>query len=713
MKSSAKLQVVPACESPSVGVVGRGFRGGFRLVDGLSPALVTLGDASVLAARVAEFSPEHLVLEWPAGRLAQTRQLSVARLRIQGFEELRFGVRLGLANLRDRRGEVGLDVAPPTKGLARALLARGNTLLRNRLATVEGQRAPVQELIDFGERPQLLDSLARNGFEGTVRIGDYPIGRVTLRMTLEDGLAWRFTGPDTTGNVRIEVPGYNSLFVVEVSVLRCEGDLLYTSRPASALRLRHRALRRVDASDGLAVEFQHPIWPRLTVRRAVREISAGGISFATCTDEDLLYPGLLANQACLYAGERVMTFMGEVRSISERGITSREYCGMRVMPESAEDDSTWQQILDEHLYPTTKKGASWAAATWDLYRDAGYFNLSGKESSDFEKLQRAFDTVSRKLDQAPHLGCHVVWVDSDKNVEAALSMLKPYSTAWFGFQMAKVSGNTRKGVLGRFVLRDIHLHCYEHAQRDASLKWLIAIPQVKPVWSRLVHHDLPARYVESGQAAVVRFRAVEIACDGDAEADRTPEYDVGVATEEETALLLREIARTRPKAYVEALDFVPDRFQLTELCEDWSLAGLGRRRSALVARRSGKPVAAAVLESADEGTHLFRLLDLVRLFPLAPAGEEANAALLDAARAWFRSMDKASFIAFLEYDTPMPEAFTGTTWDLGLADYAVLSADLLPELLEHVVEVTAPREPVVPALAASETRPFVRQAQAT
>jgi hypothetical protein len=233
----------------------------------------------------------------------------------------------------------------------------------------------------------------------------------------------------------------------------------------------------------------------------------------------------------------------------------------------------------------------------------------------------------------------------------------------------------------------------------------------------MVHHDLPARYVESGQAAVVRFRAVEVACDAHAEADRTPDcglgYEVGVATEEETALLLQEIARTRPKAYVEALDFVPERFELTEICEDWSLAGLGRRRAALVARRNGKPVAAAVLESADEGTHLFRLLDLVRLFPLAPAGEDANAALLDAARVWFRSMDKTSFVAYLEHDTPMPEAFTSTTRDLGLADYVVLSADLLPELLEHVVEVTAPREPVVAPPSASETRPLVRQVQAT
>ncbi len=691
MNASAKLQIVSAVDAPSAGISGRGFRGGFRIEAGASPALIIVGDSSVVG-RVTEFSPEHVVMEWPVGRLGQLKSLTTARMRVRGFDEVQFGVRPGMSNLRDRRGEIGLDITAPTKDVARALLARGKSLLQSRLATTEGQRAPIRELIASDERPgQVLDALARNGFEGTVRMGEYPIGRATLTSTAGEDLEWRFSGPDVSGAVRIEVPGYNSLFVVEVGVEKCERGVLRTSRPTSILRLRHRAARRVDAADGLAIEFRHPIWPRLNVRRAVREISSGGISFATNTEEDLLYPGVLAWNATLYAGERAMTFMGEVRSISERGLNNREYCGMRVLPDSAEDDATWQAIVDEHLYPTTRKGASWAGRTWDLYRDAGYFNLSGKATDEFEKLQRSFESVSQKIDDAPHLGCQVVWADEDNNVEAALSILKPYSTSWFGYQMAKVSGDTRGGVLGRLVLRDIHLHCYEHAQRDGNLKWLIGIPQVRPVWSRLVHHDMPARYIESGQAAVVRFRAVEIASEEGASAPS--EYEVGVATADESTQLLAEIARTRPTAYVEALDFVAERFDLAELCEDWSQAGLGRRRSVLVARREGKAVAAAVLESAEEGTHLFRLLDLVRLFPLVPGGDDANAALLDATCAWFRAMEKSAFVAYLENDIPVPASFTGTARDLGLADFVILSAELLPELLEHVVEVTAPREP--------------------
>jgi hypothetical protein len=696
MKTSATLRVASVVDAPSTGTPGRGFRGGFRLAKDAAPVLVVLGqgDAPGLAGRVLEFSPEHLVMQWPLGRLGRVESLRKARLHVHGFESLSFDVRPGISNLRDQRGDVGLDVCAPTQEIARGILQRGKALVRSGLANVEAQRAPMREVVEGDRLRDVLDGLMRNAFEGTVRIGDYPVGRATLIASAGGPLRWRYAGPALSGDVRIEIPGYNSLFVADVFVMQCMHGMLGTSRPASVDRLRHRAHRRVPASDGLVVELNHPMWPALSFRRQVKEISAGGLSFVTDPDEDLLYPELLAEGATLYAGDRALRFTGEVRSISERRGGCGEYCGMRLMPSSAEDESVWQDILDEHLYPQTRKGAAFSAPTWDLYDRAGYFSLSGKSQAEFGELRRAFENVSAKLDAAPHLGCQVVWSDHEPKVEAALSMLKTYSTTWFGYQMAKVSGETESGVPGRVVLRDIHLHCYEHAQRDASMRWLIAIPQVKKVWSRLVHHDLPARYIASGQAAVVRFRAMEIAC-GEAEGAATDEaHDVGVATESEQALLLEEIARTRPRPYVEALDFVADRLDLAEITDDWGFAGLERRRTILVARRGGVPIAAAVLESAEEGSHLFRLLDLVRLFPLAAeADESAHAALLLAAREWFWRQGKAAFVAYLEDDLPLPARLASLATDLGLADFAILAADLVPELLEHVVEVTTPREP--------------------
>src|SRR5262249_37440588 len=151
---------------------------------------------------------------------------------------------------------------------------------------------------------------------------------------------------------------------------------------------------------------------------------------------------------------------------------------------------------------------------------------------------------------------------------------------------------------------------------------------------------------------------------------------------------------TRPQAYAEALDLVPERFDLEAIGEEWASKDFTRRRRLLVARRFGVPVAAAVLESADDGVHLFRLLDSVRLFPLATGGVAALAAQ---ASSFYLAMNKRSFVVFLEDDTSVPPGLPSGYEDLGLADYVILSAEHLHELLEHVYAVTAPRAPGSPS----------------
>jgi hypothetical protein len=111
----------------------------------------------------------------------------------------------------------------------------------------------------------------------------------------------------------------------------------------------------------------------------------------------------------------------------------------------------------------------------------------------------------------------------------------------------------------------------------------------------------------------------------------------------------------------------------------------------LVARDRHCALAAAIVETADDGLHLFGLFDSVRLFALSSGGERAYGALLAAAQRWYGSMEKGSFVAFLEDGVEIqPKALAGAE-DLGLADFVVLSSEHLPELLEHVYEITAPR----------------------
>jgi hypothetical protein len=154
---------------------------------------------------------------------------------------------------------------------------------------------------------------------------------------------------------------------------------------------------------------------------------------------------------------------------------------------------------------------------------------------------------------------------------------------------------------------------------------------------------------------------------------------------------LEHVHRTRTRHYIEAHDLSPDTFDQRRLRQQWTEAGFHRGRQLWVARAGTRPIAFALLESADDGLHLFRLLDVVRLYSLEEGAGETFPALLDAARRWFAGQGKQRFICFAERQ--QLEALRGAgLHDLGEADAVLLPRQLLPELLEHVYEVTAPRD---------------------
>ena len=683
LKRTAAINVEPAVSRPA-------FRGGYRVLAESRSVSLTLGSRGLVGV-VSELSPEHVVMQWPEGALMPMALSTAARLTVVGHEDLPFEVRIGARNLRDKASDVGLEIVSPSRELGRSILDRAQGLVASGLASSDVGRPATREVIDGKARMRdVLGALARNGAQGVIRVGNFAVGRVMPTRIDGDEIEWDLDGPEVSGPVVIELTGYNSLFVIELTTEWCRHGALTTSMPTRIVRLRNRAHRRIPIAAGSFVEFEHPLWGDRKIRRAVRELSASGLSFATDPAEDLLYPGLLASNMELHSGGRTMRFLGEVRSLLQSRDESPGACGLRVYPDSAVDESAWTELVEEQLHPTTRMGSSFCQATWSLYEKAGYFELSGKDPEYFDRLGTAFEVASRRIEDAPQIGCQVVWPNPDGQIEAAMSMLKVYSSAWLVFQLAKITGATRTGVSSRAVLRELHLHCYEHAQRDPSLKWLIGIPQVKSVWSRIVHYDLPARHVAEGNASIVRFRAVEVKCEGELQlARRLP---TGLATAAEVDTMLSVLERTRPRPHLEALDLVPEAFDISNLEADWALAGFARRRAVLVARKDGVAIAAAILESADEGLHLYRLLDSVRMVSLVEGGTDAFGSLLAGAQDWFRKHDKPSFVAYLEDDVAIPEGCDGIAQDLGLADFVVLSAELLPELLEHVVEVTAPRE---------------------
>jgi hypothetical protein len=500
-------------------------------------------------------------------------------------------------------------------------------------------------------------------------------------------LRWRVEGQLGRGPFIAELEGFNSVYCLHLDEGFVRGSFLITPLPTSVLRLRRRWLRRAEVSSRLDVSFVCPDKPAI-LSGTVRNLSYQGIAFELERPVDALRPGSRIEQLRVFdARGKSAVVTAEVRCVVPVLRGGCQY-GLQVL-KSAEP-RRYIELVDDQLHPGTRAGSTWAEHLWELYGQCGYFNLSGKEPAAFSRRRSAFLSMARQLDRAPHLGLHVVWPHRDpEGATAALSALKIYDRAWLGFQMAKIKGDI-EGVSGRKILREIHLRTYEHIQRDPDVKWIIAYPQVKRVWSAAVHYDVPKRYVDAGEADVIRFRALEV----DSRQSWGLEHDgvdISVAAPAEIESIANKLGRLRSRIYCDALDLVPERMTMAQNRNAWNGMRFERDRRILVARPNGVAVAAAVLEVAAEGTHLFGLLDLARLYPLAPGGELFYPHLLEAAKAWFQDYGKPQFVCFLEQGTPLPEEIIAKTNDMGEADMTILAAHRIPELLEHLYEVTAPR----------------------
>ena len=237
-------------------------------------------------------------------------------------------------------------------------------------------------------------------------------------------------------------------------------------------------------------------------------------------------------------------------------------------------------------------------------------------------------------------------------------------------------------------LIDLHAHAYEYVQQQPGAKWLVTYVQDVARFSRRVYFDLAERYQALGRASVTPFRAVEVDCQQRIAPEG--EFETGAARPHELAALAARIRAKRPAIYIEATGLGSPDLSIDPTIIEWAAAGLQRERQVLVARGpSGWPVAAAVLDAANDGLHLFGLLDVVRIFPLVEGAGSAYATLLAACQDWFSALGKHRFTYFADDDEDaLGAGRTGCT-DLGAAYVTILPVALLPELLEHVFTLTA------------------------
>jgi hypothetical protein len=669
---------------------------GYRMGTDLS-AVASFGDAHDSQGRLVQLSLENLTLHLAS--FAELRPGQPASVVLGLGERWTTALEAEVTDISaggpEALPELRLRfVAPPLEAGRRIVSALESLRENGHLLTPEAR--PVwKETITRPERIlRICEALAARDTRGVARAGDG--SRMEVRaehFDKYDGvIGWRADGPLPQQPFVMEAFGYSSVLYFRVEKAWMDQGLWMMSLPMELTRYRHRWLRRAPTNIDSHLTFDHPLWPQIRVHRRMLDVSYEGLSFMTEPGEDLLYPGMrIPAMEVEMPGRAPVKLFAEVRNISSTPKGRR--CGMWVSPIGAQQGMAWRELVEEQMHPRTRVSGDFHQGTWELFEKSGYFRLSGKEPTKFAALKGQFHEAQQKLEGQLRIGYRAV-KPMPGGVEATLSALKPYAGSWLAHQLARQqSSGADKKVSAREALRDIYLRAFEPAQMDADVKWFFAYCEANVRWIRFINFDFASWYEHTGQSAVLPFRLME--GDVDNAWPAIPEgIETGDISPEEKTQLFTHLEKTKPKAYREALDLVPERFDLAATRALWETAQLTRERAVMVARHQGQAVAVAILETAHLGLNLFHVLDGARIIPLKdevlPEVQDAMLALLTRASEWYKERGRSVFVHYVEAQV-VEYAERAALADLGEGKLWIISHSLLPEFLEHLCESSTPR----------------------
>lgn len=563
---------------------------------------------------------------------------------------------------------------------------------RGRATPIRPRAAVQTDITDPARIRAVLHALAHRMATAVIQWGGEAIAASLTQFDEARGtLYWSLTTPPLgrsfEGEVSIEVAGYNCVYQMHVPRVTRAGDGLVASLPDRIDYNRYRRYRRAPISDTTVVRFEHPLWREIPpFDRTLLDVSFGGIAFVADPVKDALYVGLRVEviEIASTTADPIL-LRGTVRSLVglPDGTTT---CGMSVEPRSPECAEEWATFVMQALNRTTAPIGDRVEQLWDLYTDSGYFNLSGKDPHEFDSLALSFRQVVERTRSVPWLSYQAVW-PSGHRIDAAASIVKVYQGTWMFHQLAKRRGGDGEKA-GRHILRDTYLRAFEYIQSDANCNWVLVYGEAHVRWMQRSHYAFAEHFESTGAAIARPFNLMEANCRLRAEATPLNDYRVGAAAPDERQLIVDVLGRTLPQPYIEACDLVGQRFDISVTKRVWSEIGLEREREVWVARHRNEPVAAAIMEAGQTGTNLFRLLDSVRLIELAPRGEDAFLPLLEKAKAWFLARGKSSFVYLREHPNTHHVEVSHLR-DLGEGRVWVIRADLIPDFLELVCELTS------------------------
>ena len=515
-------------------------------------------------------------------------------------------------------------------------------------------------------------------------------------------LYWVTEYPINIEKLHLRITGYNSVYAFHFSIFHVSKKIIETKIPSSIFVFRNRDQRRVRAPNNTIVRFPHPYWSSIVIDYAVFDMSFHGVSLIFDKQYDIvrgwrLFEVTIENENTqLFSGIVTVQHVSEhFPSIDDENKEVMTICGLRLIY-CYENDDRWKDFVDKNLHGSTCTGKTRIGDYWRLYKNSGYFELSGKRPDDFESVREKFTYSTEYLSKKPDIGCHAIWQENDSMI-ATVTFVRYYSKTWQLMNLAKLkrekyNPNT-SAFQNRQILKDIYFHAIERYLSDPKMKWFLTYAKKDSSWTRSIHHLFSPKYINIGESYMSEINLMEIDVTQKVMLNKekgkdAQKFNIEKADKDDLNTFISFVERKYSRMYAKAMDLTEEVLIYGEEKIYRADNELYPTRKILLAKNKKEILAVAVMEASNVSPSLFSLCDNLKLYTvIEDIGIRTYPFLLYMAIKWFRSLGKSRFIYFMESKIGTVDNIHMN--NLGEGVMHILSRRILPTFLEHVSIVSS------------------------
>lgn len=503
--------------------------------------------------------------------------------------------------------------------------------------------------------PEEIQTLVRGAIrQGTLRAGP-PVGTAGTRAV---------SGASLDEDRRLVLPGVGGVegdvVAVELdkegSRLRMLAGVVEVTSDGVAVRLPDTAettVRRDMSRRGMVpdrdafVAVTSPFGGRLC-RRTVLDVTGSGVAIPVDARTEVMPVGTYIGDLQLsFPSGASFSLDGTVRSLVPLpGTDSTEYthkCGIEFGPMPSVTRARFADAVTHARHPEIEDAAGQPFdAVWRCLEVTGF--IYPEKAERLRDVMPELRRTNSAILETPNRVGKTLILRNGGNVVGHISALRLYSRTFLCQHLA-VATRSRNGVSAA---RLLNFGLLEYVEQIPEMEWVRVFYRPANRWAQRVFGSLSSRLDHLPVSNVELLDYLHAPAGVTAQTIRS--VDVRPASAADLDAIEQYFVENRPFG-LRADDLSKERLELKQVGDDYGAIGLVRRREVLIAERSGRPIAFALIEISSIGLNFSELTNTFRVYAFDPAAGEADdgrRALIESARRRYATLGRSAVLALAE-----------------------------------------------------------------